>query len=339
MVFCIQEPLIAALQTLAPSPLRDLLIRQLDHAAWDGCTFFDLGFPAYILLIAMSMTYSFRNRRARGQTSAELYRRLIARSALLYVFGIFFHGGFSVPLSEVRFTRIFHRLAVAILFSGLIELTFTVRRQIALLVLVLVGYWGLMAFVAAPGYEPGDYSPQGNLSEYVDKVLLGARTYFVLSTIGVVGTCILGLLVGHVLQLPRTAGEKAVALAVAGMVLVNLGFGWDVLCPVNRHLWTPSFVVFSGGWILIIFLMFYFPMEVLERRRWAFPTVVLGRNPLFTYVAAGILPFDRYAKMLVGEGLAPLFGAAHPFVLAFTQVGLLWLLVYWLHRKNLVIRI
>lgn len=357
LMFCVVEAFVPVLRTLPATPVRDFLVKQFSHSQWAGCTLMDLGFPTFIMLLAMSMPLSFARRRAAGAATATLVRHVVVRSLLLYAFGTFFHGGLSVPLSEVRFTRVFHRLAIAILISGLAELFLRTRGKIIALIVVLLGYWGLMELFPVPGYGAGDDSPQGNLNYYVDFTLLGAETYFILSTLGVFGTCLCGLLAGHVLLMPGPWQRRAMILAGSGLMLINVGMAWDALCPINKHIWSPSFVAMSSGWFTLVFAGIYAIADgwgrqgrVLQNdhsrresittlasppvQTWAYPLAVLGRHPLFTFAAFGLLPFDRWAEQLAGQGLTPLLGPLQPFVEAAVQVLLVWLLVFWLDRRS-----
>ncbi len=335
----VAEAFVPALQKLPASPLRDAFLAPLSHSQWHGCTVVDLGFPAYIMLIAMSITLSYERRRRQGMGRAELLRSLTVRSALLFAFATIYHGGLSLPVSEIRFTRIFHRLAIAIFLSGAAELLFDMRGKIIALVTVLAGYWALMEFVPVPGYGAGDYSRLGNLNHYLDRTVLGAQTYFVLSTLGVAGTCLMGLLGGALLLGQRRPQQRLLSFVGAGIVLLNLGWLLDPLCPINKHIWTPSFVIYSAGWVSLVFSGFFLLTDVCGWTRWSFPFQVLGKNPLFAFAAIGLLPWSRYANLFAGEGLVPLLGASQPQVQAAVQVVLWWLLVYWLHRNHLIIKI
>lgn len=329
----------AALQRMPPSPVRDALLAPLRHSEWHGCTFIDLGFPAFIMLIAMSIVLSFDRRLRAGQTRAELCQRLLVRSAMLFVFATIYHGGISVPLDEMRFTRVFHRLAVAILLSGLAELTLSGAGTIVALVVVLGGYWGLMELVPVPGHGAGAYSAEGNLNQYVDRVLLGSETYFVLSTLGVAGTCLAGVLGGRLLLGERTPQQRLSFFLGASLVLINLGMLFDAICPINKHIWSPSFVLYSSGWIGVIFSGFLLATDVPGWTRWTVPLQVLGRNPLVAFASIDLIPWSRYADLFAGDGLDPLLGAAQPVIQANAQLVLWWLVMYWLYRNDLVIRI
>ena len=259
---CVAEAYVPPLQKMPASPLRDAFLAPLSHSTWHGCTAVDLGFPAYIMLIAMSITLSFHRRRMQGEKRALLLRSLMIRSALLFAFATVYHGGLSVPVSEMRFTRIFHRLAIAIFLSGLAEMMLDVKGKIIALVAVLAGYWALMEFVPVPGYGPGDYSPTGNLNHYLDRTLLGAKTYFVLSTLGVAGTCLMGLLGGTLLWGRRSPQQRLLSFVGAGIVLLNVGWLLAPLCPINKHIWTPSFVIYSAGWFSLVFGGFFLLTDV-----------------------------------------------------------------------------
>ncbi|MGD9857229.1 MAG: acyltransferase family protein [Planctomycetaceae bacterium] len=335
----IAEAHVSALREMPGSPIRNALLTPLSHSGWDGCTPVDLGFPAYIMLIAMSIVLSYDRRLKHGEHRSQLFQRLAVRSALLFVFATIYHGGLSVPVGEMRITRIFHRLAIAIFFSGLFELVLGLTGKVIALASVLTGYWALMQFVPVPGYGPGVYTAEGNLNHYIDRVLLGAETYFVLSTLGVAGTCLMGLLSGSVLLGERSPQLRLFCFVGAGIALVNLGLLLGLVCPINKHIWTPSFVVYSSGWILLIFSGFFLLTEVWGWTRWTFPLQVLGRNPLVAFASIGLLPWGRYADLFAGDGLAPLLGGAQPLVQATVQILLWWSLLFWLDRNNLIIKI
>lgn len=177
------------------------------------------------------------------------------------------------------------------------------------------------------------------MNHYVDRILLGAETYFVLSTLGVAGTCLMGLLGGALLLGERSPQQRLLQFVGAGIALVNLGMLFGMACPINKHIWTPSFVVYSSGWFMLVFGAFFLLTDVWHWTRWTFPFQVLGRNPLVAFASIGLLPWSRYADLFAGPGIAPLLGAAQPVVQATVQVALWWLLMYWLHRNKLIIKI
>ncbi|MCA9077584.1 MAG: DUF5009 domain-containing protein [Planctomycetaceae bacterium] len=328
-----------AVRTLPPSPARDFTLSVITHSDWHGYSFVDLGFPAYIMMIGMSMTFSFGRRREQGMSRRDLFVHILTRAVLLFIFATIYHGGLSTPFSEIRLTRIFHRLAIAILLCGVFELVFNMKTRIAALVTVLIGYWALMEFYPVPKYGPGDYSALGNINHFIDRTLLGAETYFILSTLGVAGTCLFGLLIGDLFVKQKSTQKRLLWLVAMGVVQVNLGYALNSICPINKHIWTPTFVLISNGWASLVFAGFYAVTDVCNWKKVMFPFTVLGENPLVSFAAFGILPFNRYANLFAGEALTPYLGAAQPLVQATVQVLLLWLLVYWLHRNKLIIRI
>ncbi len=338
--FCMAKAFVPVLREQPSLPVRDWLLEQLTHSEWLGCTAYDLGFPGFVGLLAMSMSLSIHHKRERGrQTTAMMLRQLVFRSMLLFALATLFHGGFSVPLEEMRFTRVLHRLAVAILLSGLFELLLNTKAKFALLLATLLGYWALMEFVPVPGFGAGDDSPVGNLNHYVDHVLLGAETYFVLSTLGVAGTCLFGALGGAVLLRQLTPQQRVVTCLGSGLLLINLGLAWSVVSPINRHFWSPSYVLYTSGWTCLVMGAFSLLNDVWRMTRVIFPLILLGRNSLLTYGFFELLPFDRYANLFAGEGIVPLVGSAQPLVHASVQVCLIWLLIYGVDRQQMSLKI
>jgi predicted acyltransferase len=328
-----------ALLEFPESSLATFLSRHLSHAEWHGLHFVDLGFPGFILTMAMSLVFAFRRRLSQGYSRPQLIRGLALRSAALFVVGFFVHGGFSVPLVEVAIGGILQRLALCIFFAGLIELTLGHRLQWLLLAAILLGYWAAMALIPVPGFGAGDYSPQGNLNEYVDKQLLSGHEYFVLSTPAAIATAMLGLAIGHVLISDRSKQAKAITLFVGGVAAVNLSLLWHPLFPINKLMWTSSFVLASGGVCCFLIAIIYSLIEILNIRAWAFPLIVVGRNPLIAYVTAMLIPFNEYAMRFAGNAIDDWLGSAHQLVLVLVAWMLWWLLMYWLYRRDLIVRI
>jgi predicted acyltransferase len=164
------------------------------------------------------------------------------------------------------------------------------------------------------------------------------------SFIPTLGTMILGLIAGTVLRSAREPGAKIRWLAIAGVVGLFSGWALGVLgiCPVVKRIWTPSWVLFSGGWCLLLLAAFYWVIDVLKLKGWAFPLVVVGMNSIAAYVIAHLFE-DFIAKNLTthfGTGVFNAFGPAYqPFVHGLATLGVMWLILYWMYRRKLFLKI
>jgi predicted acyltransferase len=251
------------------------------------------------------------------------------------------------------------RIAICYFFAALIYLNTRVRGQVAILVVLLIGYWALLAFVAPPDSVAGDYSKEHNLSGWVDRNYLPGRIFKdyyefgdnegLLSTIPAIGTALLGVLAGEWLRSGRSKWLKWLGLMVAGGVCLGLGYVWCYQLPpryqfpIIKNIWTSSFVLWAGGWSLLLLAMFYLVIDGFRLRGWSFFFVVIGMNAITIYMAERILGFERLSQFFFG-GIARVCAArwgtpAHDVVLAAGALALAWLLCLHLYRHKIFLRV
>jgi predicted acyltransferase len=231
----------------------------------------------------------------------------------------------------------------------LIYLYFRPRGQIAWFAAALIGYWAALTFIPVPGYGAGDYSRMGNLTRYVDQMLLIGRPHFadagfdpegILSAIPAVGTCLLGVFCGQILQ--RTDWQsfrKLATIAALGFACLMAGYAWGQSFPIVKNIWTSSFVLAAGGYACLMLALFYLVIDIWKFQAWAFPFVVIGANPLFIYLASDFVPFRALADRLVGGGVAEYLGDSAMLVNALVQFALQFAVLLWLYRRKIFIRI
>lgn len=268
----------------------------LEHAAWHGWTPTDLIFPFFLFIVGVSITLAFARRTERGGTRRDLYRKIIRRTLIIFALGLVLAGFPFYQLSTLRIMGVLQRIALCYLCSALIFLWTRPRTQIILTGALLVFYYLLMTFVPAPGGVAGDLSLEGNLAAYVDRALLGTHTWKpqydpegLLSTIPAIATTMIGILAGHLLRSRRTPHEKVSALFVAGAAAVVAGWAWHSWFPINKALWTSSYVVFTAGMALQLLAVCYWLIDIQNYRRWATPFLIFGANALAVFFLSGIV--------------------------------------------------
>jgi predicted acyltransferase len=210
---------------------------------------------------------------------------------------------------------------------------------------MLVGYWLLMMFVPVPGHGAGVIEPQANIALTVDKFVLGrfrdGTTYtWVLSGMTFSATVLLGVFAGQILRSQQTPARKTFVLTALGLGCLAAGWAWAEWLgfPIIKHVWTSSMTLWAAGWSYLLLALFYFVIDVVGWRWWAFPFVVIGMNAITIYVASYFIPFHGIAESLVG-GLAKHFGRADELLIDFTSVLLAWLFLYFLYRQRVFVRI
>jgi predicted acyltransferase len=283
----------------------------LEHAEWHGWTPTDLVFPFFLFIVGVSITLALSRRAEAGGSKRDLYFKIVRRSLIIFGLGLFLAGFPYFNLSTIRIPGVLARIAVCYLCASLIFLNTDWRKQAYTAAALLLGYWALMTLVPVPGYGVGDLgSKEWNLAAYVDRAVFGrhvwsqAKVYDpegILSTLPAIATTLCGVLTGHLLRSRRTPTEKVSAMFVAGVAGVVVGWIWNYWFPVNKALWTSSYVLLTAGMALQLLACCYWLIDLKGYRRWAFPFVVFGTNALAVFFLTGLC-----AKLL---GLIKLAGA------------------------------
>jgi len=269
----------------------------LEHAEWNGWTPTDLIFPFFLFIVGVSMVYSFANRIEKGDSRSSLLAHSLRRAALIFAIGFFLNGFPHFHLATWRIPGVLQRIAVVYLITSVIVLFAGWRGRLAALIGCLVGYWAIMRFVPIPGYGVGNLTPEGNLASWLDRLTMYNHLYIehvrdpegILSTIPAIGTCLLGVFTGEFLRSVRSSGQKVAAMLGSGVLLAILGRLWGYEFPINKNLWTSSYVLFAGGLALISLGLCYWLIDVKGWKTWGKPFLMMGMNPLALYALASLV--------------------------------------------------
>jgi predicted acyltransferase len=325
----------------------------LKHAEWNGWTPTDLIFPFFLFIVGVSLVLSFTARLQRGSSRRSLLLHTVRRSALLFLIGVALNGMASVHLATWRIPGVLQRIAVVYCIAAIITLYSRTRTRALLIALFTIGYWWLMRFVPVPGYGlPGVdiplLHPEHNLASYLDRKLMLGHMWTpnhdpegLLSTIPAIATALCGVLTGEWLQTKRTPESKVVGMVAIGIVGVVAGEIWNRWFPINKNLWTSSYVVFTAGAALITLAACCWVTDVkLHRGPWTRPFLILGTNAITAYVLseligggfawAGINPVHHLA--LHSAQVASLFQSLLILALCFLPV---WMM----YRKKIFVKI
>ena len=212
---------------------------------------------------------------------------------------------------------------------------------------LLIGYWLIMKFASAPGYPPGDLTMEGNFASYVDRTILPGKLYLgihdpegLFSTIPAIGTGLLGILAGTLLKKTDMSGEKkALTLAIAGVVSLALAQLWNLNFPINKNLWTSSFVLQVGGLSLLLLSIFYYIIDVKGYKSWSFFFRVIGMNSILIYMSGHFINWEYTTTGFFGW-LCKLIGNQYnAVVLAICYVFIKWLFLYFMYKKKIFLRV
>ncbi len=337
------------------------LVPQFEHVKWNGFRFYDLIFPLFVFVVGVVLPFSLSKYTGTSQSTSDrrsVYWRIAKRTLLLILLGLIGSDILQFDWDKFRWPGVLQRIGICYFFAALAVLHFNVIGQALLFVGLLVGYWCLLLIVPAPGFQPYDLTMEGSLVGYVDRLLVPGRLYYgygdnegLLSTIPAIATALLGVLAGHWLKSSRTPGIKVLGLYLAAAACLAGGYLWSFSFPLNKILWTSSFVLVTGGCSLGLLATFYGIIDVLGYRRWAFFFIVIGMNAITIYVLQQFVDFSAISKFFLG-GLIRYIGlaceniysperveAAQRAVLMLGILTVKWSLLWYLYRNKTFLRV
>jgi len=320
----------------AGNPIVDTIVAQFGHTDWQGLRFYDLIWPAFMLMTGMSVPFSYA-KRSGTEPHHQIFRRVLRRCAVLFLLGSLRESIRGNAPYLVELSSALQPIAIAY-FCAFLLVRRSWRFQAAVAASILAGYALLLMFVPAPGIPAGSYLRNANLVWYVDMAVLGRSLPegwgTVISTIPTISTTILGLLLGRLLMSARPPRDKIGAIAAVGIAGIGLGWALHPWIPIIQKLWTTSYGLASAGWSCLMFLAFYWIIDVLGRRRWSFPFVVIGMNAVAIYMAGSIVPQRRIIGIFTGP-IAPSLGSLGVLFQAIAVLIVEWLILYWMYRRKI----
>lgn len=342
------DALFLCLGALFPGTVLEWWGGQMLHVGWHGFSFEDLIFPLFLFLAGVSFPFSLAKQRARGSDNVAVSLRVLRRAAILVLLGVLYNGLLQFDFDTLRYASVLGRIGLAWALAAIMYVWLSARWCAIFSVVVLVGYWLLLACISAPDADGAScYSMQGNIVSYIDRVLLPGALHNgihdpegILSTLPAVVTALLGIFTGvFIKNRPMKGCAKAVTLALAAIALVAVGVLWNNLIPINKNLWTSSFVCVAGGISLALFALFYYIIDVLEWRRWAFFFKVIGVNSITIYLAQHFFDFSFTVKSLFGGMLSFLPSDYDNVAFWLCYIVLCWLFLYFLYRRKLFLKV
>ncbi len=275
----------------------------LEHAAWHGWTPTDLIFPFFLFIVGVSITLALGWRNDSGGPKRDLYLKIIRRSLIIFGLGLFLAGFPRYDLSTLRIPGVLQRIAVCYLIASVIFLNTKWRTQAVIAASLLLLYWAAMVLIPVPGFGAGDLSMEGNIAAYVDRTLFGRHIWKplydpegILSTLPAIATTLAGVLTGQWLRLRRSEMEKVAGMFVVGASLVVAGWAWGFWFPINKALWTSSYVLLTAGLGLQLLAICFWLVDIKGVRRWAKPFLIFGTNALAIYFLSEL--FSRLISLV-----------------------------------------
>jgi predicted acyltransferase len=345
------EGIFVGLASLTGWPFLQLWAEQLQHVPWHGFHFYDMIFPLFLFIAGISFPFSLAKRIEKNDSRKSIYNHVISRGLLLLFIGIVFNNGVNFDFAHMRYGSVLGRIGLAWMFAALIFMNTKLNFRIVWLFGILIVYW--LLFILFPAHDLGatdPYSMEGNLAGFIDRLLLPGRfccykfgdSEGILSTIPAISTALLGMLTGQFVSSRYLADKpkrKVLFMILAAIALMILGRIWNIGFPINKYLWSSSFVCFVGGLSLLLFSLFYLVIDVLEYKKWTLFFVVIGMNPITIYLVERIVNFDSATKFFFGGISAALPETWAPLIDGIGITTVAWVFLYILYKKKIFLKV
>ncbi|TLU98716.1 acyltransferase family protein [Dyadobacter luticola] len=329
-------------------PLIDWIAAQFEHPPWHGFTFFDFIFPLFLFLAGTSMTFSINAGLAKGISQAELRGKIFKRMLILIALGILDKNA---PIdifdpAHIRYGSVLGRIGLATFIGAVLYMKCSWNQRLGIALGILFLYYLTLILVPVPGFGSGDLSFEGNLVGWFDRNFMPGKlkqdTYdelALLTQFPAICLTLFGTLAGDLLQKPISPEKKSGQMLLLGVAGIAAGILWNFIFPINKHLWSSSFIMLTGGMAFTLLTIFYFIIDVKGYQRWSFFFRVIGMNSLVIYLAVRFIDFNHSSELLF-EGFykyAPekwheVFNALGGFVLV-------WLFLYVLYRNKIFVKV
>jgi predicted acyltransferase len=340
------DALMVGLQRLGHNPVSDAIVRQLTHTPWQGLRFYDCIWPSFMLMVGISVPLSFA-RRSGTQTYQQMVLHALKRTIVLILLGSLRESVFLKTPCLVELSSALQPIAVAY-FVAVLLVRKSWRLQAAIGAGILASYALLLAFVPAPGIPAGTYELNHNLVHYVDIALLGQARWdqwpyaaegwgTFLSTIPTISTTLLGLLIGELLLSSRSKESKAKIIGGTGLACLALGYMLSPWIPIDMKLWTTSYGLASAGCACLMFLAFFWVIEIRGYRHWPFFFAVIGANAIFIYLFASIIPLSHWVEIFT-QPMTSRLPQLEALTRAVLVLGAEWLILLWMYKRKIFIK-
>jgi predicted acyltransferase len=339
------DALLLALHALGRNPVMNLLAYEVTHTPWQGLRFYDCIWPSFMLMAGISIPFSF-SKRSLTESDRQFKMHALERALILFLLGsiresVFLKSPFLIELSSAL-----QPIGIAYFVGAML-----VRKSPKILAVVagsiLAAYALLLALVPAPGIPAGTYELNHNLVNAVDLHFLKPHWDIwpyapegwgtILSTIPTIATTLFGVLIGKLLLSTRSKQSKARMIGGLGVLLLVLGYALSPVIPIVMKMWTTTYGLASAGWACLMFLLFFWFVDIRGYRKWTLLFVVIGVNPIFIYMATSILPIHDLVRIFTNP-LAGRLGAGGAAFNALSILVVEWLILFWMYKRRIFIK-
>ncbi len=326
----------------------DAVSGQFEHPAWHGFAFYDFIFPLFLFLAGVSLPFSLRSGIAKGMTKNALLQKVFKRMIVLILLGILYKNA-PVDIfdpAHIRYGSVLGRIGIGTFVSAVLFLHFSNAHRLYIALGILVAYFLALMLIPVPGYGAGDLSFEGSLVGWFDRQFMPGRllqsTYdelALLTQLPAACLVVFGTLAGDALLNDTPARAKVRYLLLFGASGVALGLAWNFVFPINKHLWSSSFILLTAGMSFLALALFYWIIDIRGFQRWAYFFRVIGMNSLVMYLAYRFIDFDETSRLLFSGIYGHLAEPWHGVVNALGGLLIAWLFLYFLYKKRVFVKV
>ncbi len=349
------KSLVVAVSLLISAEWLDWTLARMEHPAWDGFEPWDLIFPLFLFIAGVSTPLSINHRRRRGDSEKQIYFHVFRRGLLLAALGVIYNGlpsdwSDSTVWQNQRYASVLGRIGFAYMLAAIIVMRTAFLGRLIWVAGLLLGYWAALRFIPVPEFGAGDLSPGHTLTDYLDRLFVPGTLYQgdrdpegLGALVPAIATALLGAITGQMLMRSDRSGTmKTWIMFLAGGLCLFLGWAWNqesfVQFPINKNLWSSSFVLYCAGWSLWLLASFYLVIDVWKWRWGTTFFTVIGANSIFIYLAPRFINFEYTAQQILAgpKSLVPNYSG---LIMVLGIFGVKWLLLLLMYRKKIFLKV
>jgi len=359
-LFCLVglEIAIHRLAHVADVPWLNAVMWGFGHVEWEGFSTWDLVMPLFMFMAGVSMPFAL-SRYKNDPDKLSVYKRILKRVLLLWIFGMMCQGNL-LGLDPGRiyfYSNTLQSIAMGYLISAILFLHTDIKAQIAVMIGLLLTYWAVMQFVTIGEYGGGDYTPERNLAEWIDRIVLGRfrdyatvengevifapfyRYTWILSSLNFGSTVLSGVFAGYILKNKEFTHKKKISLLlIIGLGMVILGWLWGMQHPVIKKIWTSSMVLVSSGYCFLLIALFYYWIDYKGRRKYTTWLKVYGMNSIVAYMLAMVINFSCIGESLFW-GLEQYIGGYYKVLIAISNALVIYSILWIMYKKSIFLKV
>lgn len=338
--------IVSALATWSGAAWLQTVSAQFHHVAWAGFRFEDLIFPLFMFISGVAIPFALLAKQEQGVPRSSLTKKAFKRAIILVVLGVFYNGVFESGFENPRFASVLGQIGMAYLFASLIVLyTNSFRKRLYWLAGILVGYSLIQLLIPVPGFGAGVLTPEGCINGYIDRLLLPGILiggHFdpegLLCIVSATAITLMGTVAGNILRNPETTEKKKVVrLLTIGVSSVLIALLLSMFYPIIKKCWTTTFNLLAGGISFLLMALFYWLIDVKGWRKWSFFFRIIGLNSIFIYLLYRFIDVGKVCSQFFGWTI--LLGSIEPVIHTILRVLLVWLLLHYMYRKKIFLRV